>query len=151
MSQSSSGLVNRRQQMKRSHLFIFAGTATACSGFAVASLLAKEKPAHPPRILHSEVAIDDSFTLDEALAGINGSGDLGAKIKTNYGSFVVKLYEKRAPRTVANFVGLARGVRPFVDHKTGKKTKRPFYDGLPFYSIHRESYAVAGWSSPILP
>jgi outer membrane protein OmpA-like peptidoglycan-associated protein/cyclophilin family peptidyl-prolyl cis-trans isomerase len=42
----------------------------------------------------------------------------------------------RAPITVANFVGLARGTRPWKDPKTGKWVeKKPFYDGLIFHRV----------------
>jgi peptidyl-prolyl cis-trans isomerase A (cyclophilin A) len=48
---------------------------------------------------------------------------------------IAKLYEQDAPMTVANFVGLARGIRPFRDVKTGQWAKRPFYDGLTFHRV----------------
>jgi peptidyl-prolyl cis-trans isomerase A (cyclophilin A) len=37
------------------------------------------------------------------------------------------------PETVANFIGLAEGTKEFRDTKTGKKTKRPYYDGQIFH------------------
>ena len=37
--------------------------------------------------------------------------------------------------TVANFVGLARGLKPFKDPKTNETVKRPFYDGLIFHRV----------------
>jgi peptidyl-prolyl cis-trans isomerase A (cyclophilin A) len=38
--------------------------------------------------------------------------------------------------TVANFVGLARGTRPWKDPKTGSwVTKKPLYDGLIFHRV----------------
>ncbi|MEE9276757.1 MAG: peptidylprolyl isomerase [bacterium] len=55
--------------------------------------------------------------------------------KTNLGDFYLELFPKAAPKTVANFVGLAEGTREFTDHKTGKKTKRHFYDGLIFHRV----------------
>ena len=36
--------------------------------------------------------------------------------------------------TVANFVGLARGLRPFKD-STGAWVKKPAYDGTPFHRV----------------
>jgi peptidyl-prolyl cis-trans isomerase A (cyclophilin A) len=74
------------------------------------------------------------FTLEEATKGLRGSGPLEAKIETTQGTFTCELFEKQAPITVANFVGLARGVRPFKD-KDGKWVKRPFYDGLIFHRV----------------
>ena len=36
---------------------------------------------------------------------------------------------------MANFVGLARGLRPWKDPKSGKWVKKPFYDGLIFHRV----------------
>ena len=76
------------------------------------------------------------FTLEQATKGLSGSGPLTAKIETTLGTFTCELYEKQAPITVANFVGLARGVRPWKDPKTGQWVeKKPFYDGLIFHRV----------------
>jgi peptidyl-prolyl cis-trans isomerase A (cyclophilin A) len=48
---------------------------------------------------------------------------------------VCRLFEKEAPLTVANFVGLAEGTREFAEPGSGKKTKRPFFDGLAFHRV----------------
>ena len=52
-----------------------------------------------------------------------------AIFETSQGDIVIKLMEKEAPKTVENFVGLAEGSKEFTNEKTGKKEKRPFYDG----------------------
>ena len=76
------------------------------------------------------------FTLEQATKGLSGSGPLTAKIETTLGTFNCELYDKQAPLTVANFVGLARGLRPFKDPKTGKWVeKKPYYDGLIFHRV----------------
>ena len=75
-----------------------------------------------------------NFTLADATKGLAGSGSLMAKIETTLGTFTCELYDKQAPVTVANFVGLARGVRPFKD-KGGQWVKKPFYDGLIFHRV----------------
>ena len=76
------------------------------------------------------------FTLEQATKGLVGSGPLTAKIETSLGTFTCELYDKDAPITVANFVGLARGTRPWKDPKTGKWVeKKPFYDGLIFHRV----------------
>ena len=55
---------------------------------------------------------------------------------TSMGTFIVELYEKRAPRTVANFIGLATGTKDWKDPHTGKIQKgKPFYDGLIFHRV----------------
>jgi peptidyl-prolyl cis-trans isomerase A (cyclophilin A) len=58
-----------------------------------------------------------------------------AVFETSLGKIVCRLFEKEAPQTVANFVGLAEGTREWTDPKTGQKVKRPFYDGLIFHRV----------------
>ncbi len=75
------------------------------------------------------------FTLAEALVGLPEKGQLAAMIKTSMGSFYCDLHEKRAPVTVANFVGLARGKRQFWDGLGGEWTARNYYDGTSFHRV----------------
>jgi peptidyl-prolyl cis-trans isomerase A (cyclophilin A) len=58
-----------------------------------------------------------------------------AVFETNQGSFKAKLNPEAAPKTVENFVGLATGTKEWTDPKTGKKSKKPFYDGLTFHRV----------------
>lgn len=58
-----------------------------------------------------------------------------AILKTNHGDIVVELFENHAPKTVANFVGLAEGSKEWVDPQSGETVTRPFYDGLTFHRI----------------
>jgi peptidyl-prolyl cis-trans isomerase A (cyclophilin A) len=58
-----------------------------------------------------------------------------AILETSQGNIVCRLFEKEAPQTVANFIGLAEGTKEFTDPKTGKKNKRPFFDGLAFHRV----------------
>ncbi len=60
-----------------------------------------------------------------------------AIFETSQGAMVCRLFEKEAPKTVANFVELAEGTKEFSDSKTGKPVKRPFYDGLTFHRVIR--------------
>ena len=55
--------------------------------------------------------------------------------ETDKGEIVAELFEDDAPLTVANFTGLASGTKEFTDPKTGKKVKRPYYDGLTFHRV----------------
>jgi peptidyl-prolyl cis-trans isomerase A (cyclophilin A) len=54
---------------------------------------------------------------------------------TTEGTIVCRLFEKEAPNTVANFIGLAEGSKEFRDEVTGEPAKRPFYDGLVFHRV----------------
>ncbi len=58
-----------------------------------------------------------------------------ANFKTSEGDFTVRLLDEQAPKTVANFVGLAEGSKEFVDPNTRQKATRPFYDGLTFHRV----------------
>jgi peptidyl-prolyl cis-trans isomerase A (cyclophilin A) len=80
------------------------------------------------------------ITLEEATKGLKGSGPLTAKIEVvqagkSMGTFTCELFDKQAPKTVANFVGLARGLQPWKDPKTGTWMKKPLYDGLVFHRV----------------
>ena len=58
-----------------------------------------------------------------------------AIFETSMGNIVVRLFEKEAPKTVENFIGLAEGTKEFTDAISGKKEKRPYYDGLIFHRV----------------
>lgn len=75
------------------------------------------------------------FTLEQATAGLPGTGALVATIETRMGNFACELLSREAPVTVANFVGLARGLRDFWDPTAGRWVRRPFYDGSIFHRV----------------
>jgi peptidyl-prolyl cis-trans isomerase A (cyclophilin A) len=54
---------------------------------------------------------------------------------TTLGNIVCKLDTKEAPKTVANFVGLATGIKAWKDPHTGAMKKSPFYNGLTFHRV----------------
>jgi peptidyl-prolyl cis-trans isomerase A (cyclophilin A) len=58
-----------------------------------------------------------------------------AHFTTPLGKFTVKLFDQDAPKTVANFVGLAEGTKEWTDPKTGAKVKKPLYEGLIFHRV----------------
>jgi len=58
-----------------------------------------------------------------------------AAFKTSEGDFSIRLFEEEAPKTVANFVGLAEGSKEWTDPRTNKKTKEPYYDGIIFHRV----------------
>ena len=58
-----------------------------------------------------------------------------AKFNTSEGDFKVRLFDDKAPKTVANFVGLAEGTKEFTDPKSRAKVTRPFYNGLIFHRV----------------
>jgi len=77
--------------------------------------------------------MNGQFTLAQATAGLAGSGPMIATIRTSKGDMRCKLFEDKAPIAVANFVGLARGARPW---KSGNQwVTRPAYDGTTFHRV----------------
>lgn len=59
-----------------------------------------------------------------------------ATLATNHGDITVTLFPDKAPNTVANFVGLATGAKPWVDPESGKKmTGEPLYNGTTFHRV----------------
>ncbi len=58
-----------------------------------------------------------------------------ARINTSAGTITALLFEKETPRTVRNFVALARGTQPWLDPKTRKVVKRPLYENLIFHRV----------------
>jgi peptidyl-prolyl cis-trans isomerase A (cyclophilin A) len=74
------------------------------------------------------------FTLEDATKGLAGTGALYAEIQTELGKLECELYDDRAPITVANFIGLARGLRPFKQ-ADGTWAKKNGYDGTTFHRV----------------
>lgn len=58
-----------------------------------------------------------------------------AIFETSEGTIVCRLFEKDAPKTVANFVELADGKREWTHPSTRKKSKDRLYDGTIFHRV----------------
>jgi peptidyl-prolyl cis-trans isomerase A (cyclophilin A) len=58
-----------------------------------------------------------------------------AIFKTSQGDITVLLFPESAPKTVQNFVDLAKGEITWTDPATGEKVKRPLYDGTIFHRV----------------
>lgn len=79
--------------------------------------------------------VEGLFELDEALDGLPTEGELWVEFVTPRGVIDCRLFDDLTPVTVANFVGLARGLRPWYDRDTDTwVTDQPYYDGT---TIHR--------------
>ncbi|SDS12272.1 peptidylprolyl isomerase [Microlunatus soli] len=65
----------------------------------------------------------------------SSAGATTATLHTNHGDIVINLFGNHAPKTVANFVGLADGSKEYRDAETGAKTTGKFYDGLTFHRV----------------
>ncbi|NYV74382.1 peptidylprolyl isomerase [Streptomyces sp. UH6] len=60
---------------------------------------------------------------------------LYATLKTNHGDIEIRLFPDHAPKTVKNFVELAKGEREWVNPATGQKTSDKLYDGTVFHRV----------------
>ncbi len=69
-----------------------------------------------------------AFTLELSAQTEDG---VYAKITTNRGSILIKLFYKEAPMTTCNFVGLAEGKIT----NSAKAAGQPFYDGIKFHRV----------------
>lgn len=58
-----------------------------------------------------------------------------ATLDTSMGKIKIELFGDKSPKTVENFVGLAKGTKEWTDPKTNKKVKRPLYDGTTFHRV----------------
>jgi peptidyl-prolyl cis-trans isomerase A (cyclophilin A) len=64
------------------------------------------------------------------------TGEPTAVIETSMGNLRCKLFPKEAPKTVANFVGLAEGTKDWKDPRTGQtKQGVPLYSGTIFHRV----------------
>jgi peptidyl-prolyl cis-trans isomerase A (cyclophilin A) len=54
---------------------------------------------------------------------------------TTLGNFVCRLFPEDAPKTVANFVGLATGTKAWTDPKTHTLKHTPLYSGTEFHRV----------------
>ncbi|SHK79515.1 peptidyl-prolyl cis-trans isomerase A (cyclophilin A) [Pseudonocardia thermophila] len=58
-----------------------------------------------------------------------------ATLRTNKGDIRLTLFPDHAPKTVANFVGLATGTKPYNRPNASGGTSGPFYDGSIFHRV----------------
>jgi peptidyl-prolyl cis-trans isomerase A (cyclophilin A) len=89
--------------------------------------------ASPQSASQSGDPVGGQFSLAQATLGLPKTGKLTATIDTDLGALKCELFEDKAPITVANFVGLARGLRPFMHDGTWHK--KPAYDGTTFHRV----------------
>lgn len=83
------------------------------------------------------------FPYEEAIAGLPDDGPLRATLRTSAGVVTCTLDPGHAPLAVANFVGLARGVRPFRG-EDGSWTTAPYYDGIPWHRAIEGQFVQTG-------
>ena len=58
-----------------------------------------------------------------------------ATLHTSAGDIRIELFPNHAPKTVANFTGLAQGSITWTDPRTGAERNDPLYDGVLFHRV----------------
>jgi peptidyl-prolyl cis-trans isomerase A (cyclophilin A) len=96
--------------------------------------LAQSTPAVPATPAAPDLP-DDPGTTTQVKPVVVPTGPT-AVIDTTMGRMTCKLYDKQAPVTVANFVGLAEGTKEWTDDKTLQKVHhQPFYNNTTFHRV----------------
>jgi peptidyl-prolyl cis-trans isomerase A (cyclophilin A) len=110
----------------------------ACDQGVLPEKQAPAKPAPPPEPPpqppppRPPVAED----LAEYTKDLDPGTKLVARLETSRGTLECELHGDKAPKTVANFVGLAMGKKSWLDPKTSEvRVGKPFYDGLTFHRV----------------
>ncbi len=82
--------------------------------------------------------------MEAATQDLAGDGTLRAVLITDAGEIRCRLLAETAPLTVANFVGLARGLRPFRAEPDGPWITAPYFDGLDFHRVEPGQFVQTG-------
>ena len=62
-------------------------------------------------------------------------GSIFATLHTTAGPIRLELFPNHSPKTVANFVELAEGTKPYIDPRTGQPGSGPYYNGVTFHRV----------------
>lgn len=112
-------------------------------------------PVGPPALPPSQPAIEarnraagdpyvGRFPVGEALAGLPPGDELVATLHTDAGEVECELNLRGTPLTVASFVGLARGLRPFQDTRGGPWKTGRYYDDLVWHRAQARQFVQTG-------
>jgi peptidyl-prolyl cis-trans isomerase A (cyclophilin A) len=109
--------------------------------FVFSALIAVSQQTTPPPAAPAE--LPDSPT-SQVPTVVEPTGPT-AVLDTSMGRITCRLYDKQAPETVANFIGLAQGTKPWTDPVSKKKMKgKRFYDGTTFHRVIPEFMIQGG-------
>ena len=115
-------------------------TSFVVAGLAVMPLVAQTTPparrgaAPPAKPAAPAPAAPAPAATPAPTAKAFGPGTY-ALFTTTKGDFIVRLFEQDAPKTVANFVGLATGKTAWKDPRTKLMVHRPYYSNVLFHRV----------------
>ncbi len=132
----------RKRRSWRTTLAGFFALGCGCAGLSSPPQL----PTAIPALVAENAAAGDPyegrFPYEEAVSGLPEGDRLHAVLETDSGAIHCRL-ERGAPLTVANFVGLARGIRPFRD-ANGSWVREPYYDGSTWHRALENQFVQTG-------
>ena len=114
---------------------IFSSTLL-CTGFAQETTPPATPPATTPPASSSTSSqeLPDSPDIQAHVSPVPTGPT--AVFDTSMGRMTCKLFSKEAPKTVANFIGLAEGTKDWTDPTTHQKMHgKPLYDGTIFHRV----------------
>jgi peptidyl-prolyl cis-trans isomerase A (cyclophilin A) len=91
-------------------------------------------PADAPPAATAKPTAEAPADTGKTSASKYGPG-IYAHFNTTKGNFIVKFFDKDAPKTVANFVGLAEGKKAWTDPRSGRQVRRPYYRNVLFHRV----------------
>jgi len=122
----------------RNSFVLTLGLAATLGAFAQQTPTTPSTPATKP----VEELPDEPAPQAAALVHPNGPMVI---FDTSMGRISCQFYEKQAPKTVANFIGLAEGTKDWTDPETHKKMHhKPLYDGTTFHRVIPEFMVQGG-------
>jgi len=126
-------MLKRAKNIQKCRLLF--GVAMVTSLMAVADPPAKEKPASAARSEKKAAAKASPGAKESWTQKATKGEEVYVHMKTSLGDIVLKLFSKEAPKTVANFVGLATGEKKWTNPATGKEESKPLYNGTLFHRV----------------
>ena len=86
-----------------------------------------------------------AIAVASVLQAYGQANGIFADFTTSMGNFSCQLDYTNAPGTVANFIALASGARPWLDLPTGRARTNAFYNGLLFHRV-KTNFMIQGGS-----
>lgn len=124
---------NRRGKMRNSRGLFIVGICLAVTNIVCAE---GEKTKVPEKVEKTKMPEKvERATMPEKGEKAKMPEKIHAVFETSKGNITCVLYPKQAPKTVENFIGLAKGTKEWIDPRTGEKVKVPLYDGTIFHRV----------------
>jgi peptidyl-prolyl cis-trans isomerase A (cyclophilin A) len=109
----------------------------AATGIASAQQTPTQSQTPPPQAPSAPGAAQDlpDSPGAQTTAAVEPTGPT-AVLDTSMGRITCRLFDKQAPQTVANFIGLAEGTKDWTEPTTHEKEHgKPLYDGTTFHRV----------------